>query len=116
MLQSTTERNQLDIQIHILQNRKKNTYSSRWLCRRIPRSLSNKGIVYLNGKKYPVVGRICMDQCMVSLGTNGEGYVGDEVELWGNKISLHDIAKRSERSMWDLLSNVTERVPRKYIK
>lgn len=81
-----------------------------------PRSLSNKGIVYLNGKKYPVVGRICMDQCMVSLGTNGEGYVGDEVELWGNKISLHDVAKRSERSMWDLLSNVTERVPRKYIK
>ena len=33
-----------------------------------PRSLSNKGIVYLNKYKYPVVGRMCMDQCMVSIG------------------------------------------------
>ena len=81
-----------------------------------PRSLSNRGIILLNGKEYPVIGRICMDQCMASLGIDGEGYVGDEVELWGDRISLHDVSKRSERSMWDLLSNVTERVPRKYIK
>lgn len=81
-----------------------------------PRSLSNRGTILLNGKKYPVIGRICMDQCMASLGIDGEGYVGDEVELWGDRISLHDVSKRSERSMWDLLSNVTERVPRKYIK
>ena len=81
-----------------------------------PRSLSNKGIVYLNKYKYPVVGRICMDQCMVSIGPKGEAYVGDEVELWGEKIKLQDVSKRSEHSMWDLLSNVTERVPRKYIK
>ena len=52
-----------------------------------PRSLSNKGIVYLNKYKYPVVGRICMDQCMVSIGPKGKAYVGDEVELWGEKLS-----------------------------
>lgn len=81
-----------------------------------PRSLSNSGVVNINSKKFPIVGRVCMDQCMVSLGDKGEAYVGDDVELWGEKIKLQNISKQSERSMWDLLSNITERVPRKYLK
>lgn len=81
-----------------------------------PRSLSNTGNVQINGKTYPIVGRICMDQCMVSIGDKGEAYVGDDVELWGEEIKLQDISNQSERSMWDLLSNITERVPRKYLK
>lgn len=88
-----------------------------------PRSLSNSGFVYINNPKYkqrkhifPVVGRICMDQIMVDLGENGTAYVNDEVELWGENIKLWNVSKWSGHSMWDLLSNVSERVPRKYIK
>jgi alanine racemase len=80
-----------------------------------PRSLTNKGFIFLRGNKYPVVGRVCMDQLMVDIGKEGEGYVGDYVELWGKNISLFDVSKRSNRSLHDLLSNIGERVPRKYL-
>lgn len=80
-----------------------------------PRSLSNKGNVFLNGKKYPVVGLVCMDQMMVDIGRDGEAYVGDSVELWGENISLIEISTLSKRSVWDLLCNIGERVPRIYI-
>jgi alanine racemase len=81
-----------------------------------PRSLSNKGEVYLNGNKYPVVGLVCMDQMMVDIGPDGEAYIGDEVELWGDNISLIEISQLSERSAWDLMCNIGERVPRIYPK
>jgi alanine racemase len=74
----------------------------------------NNGNVYINGKKYPVVGRVCMDQAMVDIGSNGEAYVGDDVELWGENISLFDVAKATGRSLHELISNVGERVPRIY--
>jgi alanine racemase len=87
------------------------------------RDLSNKGWVYINNPKYkqsknifPVLGRICMDQMMVGLGTDGTAYVNDDVELWGENIKLWEVSKWSGHSMWDLLANVTERVPRRYIK
>lgn len=87
------------------------------------RDLTNKGFVYINNPKYkqkkhifPVVGRICMDQMMVSLGRDGTAYVHDDVELWGENIKLWDVSKWSGHSMWDLLANVTERVPRRYVK
>ncbi len=66
---------------------------------------------------FPVLGRICMDQMMVGLGTDGTAYVNDDVELWGENIKLWEVSKWSGHSMWEhLLANVTERVPRRYIK
>ena len=44
------------------------------------RSMTNKSQVIINGKKYPQVGRICMDQFMVNL-NDEEAHVGDEVIL-----------------------------------
>jgi len=79
-----------------------------------PRSLSNKGFVYLREKRYPVIGNVCMDQVMVNIGKEGEAYVGDDVELWGENISLHEISKQSNRCLWELLSGISERVPRIY--
>ncbi len=46
------------------------------------RTMTNKAEVIVNGKKYPQVGRICMDQFMVNLGED-EAQVGDEVILLG---------------------------------
>lgn len=88
-----------------------------------PASLSNRGFIYLNNPKYkqqkhilPVIGKVCMDQIMVDLGKNGTGYINDDVELWGENIKLWDVSEWSGHSIWDLLANVSERVPRKYIK
>ena len=41
-----------------------------------PRSLSGKGSVLVNGKKYPLAGRICMDQCMADLKGDPQPKVG----------------------------------------
>jgi alanine racemase len=81
-----------------------------------PSTLSNKGYVYVNDKIYPLAGRVCMDQVMVSLGKTGEAYVGDTVELWGDNISLYKLSSLSERSIWDMLTSISERVPRIYKK
>jgi alanine racemase len=74
------------------------------------------GYVYINGKRFPVVGRVCMDQAMVDIGNDGIAYVGDDVELWGENISLFEVSKYTDRSIYELMSNVGERVPRIYLK
>lgn len=80
-----------------------------------PRELSNKGKVFLNNHVYPVVGRICMDQLMIDIGMKGEAYVGDDVELWGDNMSIFNVSKQSKKSLHDLLCNIGERVPRIYV-
>ncbi len=80
-----------------------------------PKTSTKNGYVYLNKIRYPVAGRVCMDQMMVDIGKDGQAYVGDEVELWGKNISLHEISQLSERSLYELLCEITQRVPRIYI-
>lgn len=48
------------------------------------RLLFSKSGVIVNGKLAPVVGRICMDQCMIDVTDCGEVNVGDEVVVMGN--------------------------------
>lgn len=48
----------------------------------VPRSASNAAQVAINGRRYPLVGRVCMDQFVVDLG-NDEAAAGDEVILFG---------------------------------
>jgi alanine racemase len=79
-----------------------------------PIELSNSASVFLNNEVYPIVGKICMDQCMVDIG-NREAYVGDEVELFGENISLWDLCEESIKSPYTLLTGISERVPRVYI-
>lgn len=83
------------------------------------RSLSNKGIVIIRGKKYKIAGRICMDQCMVDLGPEGEAYNGDDVLLWGTNgddvIDLWEVSKTAGRSIYDMLCGISQRVPRVYV-
>jgi len=81
-----------------------------------PFPLSNKGHVYINGKTYSVIGNVCMDQIMINLKRNGEAYVGDRVELWGDNISLHNLSKLSKIPIGNILTGVSERVPRVYTR
>ncbi len=75
---------------------------------------SNKAKVCINNKIYPIVGKVCMDQCMVNIG-DGQAYVGDSVELFGNKINLWDICNTTNQSPYTILTCITQRVPRIYI-
>ena len=62
----------------------------------LDRRLSNKGYFYINNKKCPIIGNICMDVTMVDI-TECEAVVGDNVLILGcdgvNKITLEDYSK-----------------------
>jgi len=88
------------------------------------RLLSNKSKVLINGKYAPIVGNICMDQCMVDvtdiieLGT--EVKVGDEVVLFGkqgnNFIDVTSLAEMIGTINYELVCIIGKRIPRVYLK
>ncbi len=83
----------------------------------VARILSNKIRVLINGKEYPLVGRICMDQCMVDIGKNSGIKVGDEVILFGwqeGAETADDWAAKAGTISYELLCNINKRVPRIY--
>ncbi len=83
------------------------------------RRMEANTFVLINGKKYPVIGRVCMDQCMVSLGLDGEAYPGDEVILMGKQgdleITAEELSKQMGTVEYELFIKITKRVPRVYI-
>jgi alanine racemase len=83
-------------------------------------SLSNKASVLVNRNLAPVVGKICMDQCMIDATDVNNIAVGDEVVLFGKSggtsIELDDLAGISGSLNYDLVCLIGKRVPRVYIK
>ena len=82
-----------------------------------PRTLSNKGLVLLQGERYPIVGNICMDQMMVDIGS-GQAYHGDHVVLIGKsgdqEITVNDLVDTFQGSPYELLVQLNTRIPRHY--
>ena len=82
------------------------------------RSMSGKAQVLLNGKHYPVVGRIAMDQMMVNIEWDS-AYNGDEViligESGGEVITCDDLAEWAGTIPYEILTNINTRVPRVYV-
>lgn len=79
------------------------------------RSLSNKGNVVINGKIAPIVGKICMDCFMVDV-TEINANVNDEVYIWDNEnISVEDIARMYDTINYEVISSLSERIPRNFI-
>jgi len=82
------------------------------------RCLSNKASVLIRGKRFPVVGTICMDQLMVDVGNN-EVRVGDEVVLIGKQgdleISLEEVSKLADTIPYEILCSFNNRIPRIYV-
>jgi alanine racemase len=83
------------------------------------RSMSHKGKVLLNGKLYPVIGNISMDQIVVNI-ENDSAYNGDEVILLGsdgkNSITAEDLAEWAGTIPYEILTNINTRVPRIYLE
>ncbi|MDH5606387.1 MAG: alanine racemase [Anaerolineae bacterium] len=82
------------------------------------RSMSNKAEVIIRGKRYPVVGRVCMDQFMVNIEWE-TAYNNDEVilvgESEGERITVEDLAAWAGTIPYEVLTNINTRVPRVYI-
>lgn len=84
------------------------------------RALSGKGKVIINGKFASIIGRVCMDQCMIDVSEVGEVKVGDEVillgELDGLKFNADDIAEIVGTINYEIICMLKMRVPRVYIR
>lgn len=78
------------------------------------RRMTNKAQVLINGRKYPQVGRICMDQFMVNVGQD-EVHVGDEAILLGDGITAYDLGHWMGTNEYEVLTNINGRVPRVYV-
>lgn len=79
------------------------------------RRMTNQARVMVHEKKYPQVGRICMDQFMVDVGAD-DVKVGDEVVLLGGEITAHDLAEWTGTNEYEVLTNISARVPRVYVR
>lgn len=82
------------------------------------RLFSNKGRVLINGRSYPIVGRVCMDQSMVNLGPQTDVKTGDEVVLigrsGGEEISCYEWAKKLGTITYEVTCQINSRVERVY--
>ncbi len=69
----------------------------------------------VNGQRVPLVGRVSMDMLTVDLTGLAQPAVGDAVELWGNQLAVDEVAQAAGTIGYELLTKVTERVPRRYL-
>lgn len=85
-----------------------------------PRSLSNKGYMLIHGKKAPIIGRVCMDQCMVDVTEIEDVKFGDEVVLVGRDgdeyLSVETLSRLSGRFNYEFVCLMGKRIPREYIR
>ncbi|MDD3948398.1 MAG: alanine racemase [Anaerolineaceae bacterium] len=76
--------------------------------------------VLVGGKRVNIVGRVCMDQCMLQLDDVPEAKVGDEIVLVGRQgqefISIDEVAKRWGTINYEVVCGLAERLPRIYIE
>lgn len=78
------------------------------------RRMTNRSQVVIHGRKYPQVGRICMDQFMVNVG-EADVRVGDEAILLGQGITVEDFAEWTGTNEYEVLTSIGARVPRVYV-
>jgi alanine racemase len=82
----------------------------------LPRLLSNKFKVSIGNKLYPVIGRICMDQCMVEIDGNVQCW--DTVSIFGGNcngsFNAADIADQIGTIPYEITCNINKRVERVY--
>lgn len=83
------------------------------------RLLSNRAQVLLRGRRVPVVGRVCMDQCMIDVTSIPEVRVGDEAVLFGRQgeesLTVEEVAAWMGTINYEILCLISKRVPRLYL-
>ena len=85
-----------------------------------PRNLRDKGYVVIDGVVCPIIGVICMDQCMADV-TNVPGVkVGDDAIIYGDgkdgSMTIQDASTLAGTNKNDIIARIPARPPRKYIK
>jgi alanine racemase len=77
-----------------------------------PRHARSGTPILVNNQRQPLVGRVSMDMITVDLGDQPRAKIGDPVVLWGETLSVDEIAASAETISYELLCQVTRRVER----
>ena len=81
--------------------------------------MRDKGYVTIKGVKCPVLGVICMDQCMVDLSNVPNPEVGDEAIIYGdgtnNSMSIQEACELAGTNKNEIIARILARPPRVYV-
>lgn len=80
------------------------------------RKLGNRnGNLWINGSRVPIIGNICMDMCMADIsGLDAEP--GDEAEIFGENVSIDEIAAICQTIPYEILTSIPRRVKRVFFR
>lgn len=79
----------------------------------LPRAASDKAVMLVGGGEARIVGRVCMDQCLLDV-TGLDVHSGDEVIVFGRALSAERLADSAGTIVYEILCRVGQRVPRTY--
>ena len=79
-----------------------------------PRHAPTGTPVLVNGTRCSLAGRVSMDMITIDLSGQPDAKAGDPVVVWGEGLSVDEIAHQAGTIGYELLCGVTSRVPRDY--
>jgi len=82
----------------------------------LSRKMGNgKGSLFIRGERVPIIGNVCMDMCMADI-TGVEAIEGDTAEIFGENISINEIAAICETIPYEILTSIPGRVKRVFYR
>jgi Alr-MurF fusion protein len=82
----------------------------------LDRKMGNRrGSLFIKGRKVPLIGNICMDMCMADI-TGLDAREGDEAEIFGQNISINELALLCETIPYEILTSIPGRVKRIFFR
>jgi len=76
---------------------------------------NRKGNLFIKGLKVPLIGNICMDICMADV-TGLNAREGDEAEIFGENISINELARQCGTIPYEILTSIPGRVKRVFYR
>ena len=70
----------------------------------------------IKGKRAKLIGRVCMDQCVIDVSDVGDVRVGDEVTVFGGEVSVEELASLNRTIPYEIFCGLSKRIPRVYVK
>lgn len=81
-----------------------------------PRHAKNGTPILINGKRYPMVGRVSMDMLTVDVGLESDVKIGDPVVLWGPELPAEEVAEFADTISYEMFCNLANRVKRVFVE
>jgi alanine racemase len=79
------------------------------------RHLSNRGEVLIQNRRAPIIGTICMDMCTIDVSDIHSVQPGNEVILFGDGLSVEEVAEKAGTISYEIVSTMGKRLPRVYV-